>query len=91
MSFAEALRLHPPVPLLIRKANEDYVIPDTKMKVDKGTNVIISNFSFHKDPEYFPDPEKFDPDRFSKENIESRHPFTFLPFGEGPRICIGNR
>lgn len=75
----------------MRKATEDYEIPNTKMKVDKGTTVFISNYSFHMDPQYFPEPENFDPGRFTKENIESRHPMTFLPFGNGPRICIGNR
>lgn len=75
----------------MRKASEDYVIPDTNMKIDKGTQVIISNYVFHKDPQYFPDPENFDPERFTKENIAARHPMTFLPYGEGPRICIGKR
>lgn len=85
------MRLHPPIPMLIRKANEDYEIPNTKMKIDKGTQVIICNYAIHMDPRYFPDPEKFDPERFSRGNIESRHQFAYLPFGEGPRNCIGNR
>lgn len=81
--------MYPPAFFLMRKANEDYVIPNTKMKIDKGTQVLIPNYSFQMDPEYFPEPEKFNPDRFAKGN--SQVPFTFLPFGEGPRICIGNR
>lgn len=90
-TFSETMRLFPPAPFLMRKAAESYVIPNTKMKIDKGTSVFIPAFSFHKDPQYFPDPDKFDPERFNKENSEARHPFAFLPFGEGPRICIGNR
>lgn len=85
------MRLNPPVFFLMRKANEDYVIANTNMKIDEGTSVFIPNYSFHMDAQYFPDPEKFNPDRFTKENVESRHSLTFLPFGEGPRICIGNR
>lgn len=76
---------------LIREATEDYVIPNTDMKIAKGTSVVVMPYLFQMDPEYFPDPQKFDPDRFSKENVATQHPFTYLPFGEGPRICIGSR
>lgn len=52
---------------------------------------MISVLALHNDPEYFPNPKKFDPERFSKENKSNIRPFTFIPFGDGPRICIGNK
>lgn len=59
------------------------------MVLEKGTNVEISILGLHRDAEYYSDPEKFDPERFSKKNKNTRKPFTYLPFGAGPRICIG--
>ncbi|KAB0795913.1 hypothetical protein PPYR_09974 [Photinus pyralis] len=53
--------------------------------------VLISVLGLHRDPEYFKDPEKFDPERFSDENKLDITPFTYIPFGEGPRLCIGMR
>lgn len=49
----------------------------------------IPNFSLMRDPKYFPNPEKFDPERFSDDNKDSINPTTYLPFGIGPRNCIG--
>ncbi|XP_066257307.1 probable cytochrome P450 6a13 [Euwallacea similis] len=87
----EALRLFPPVPILPRECTKDYQVPGTDMIVEKGTTVHVPIWGIHMDPIYYPNPEVFDPDRFSDENITKRPDFTFLPFGEGPRMCIGLR
>ena len=87
----ESLRKYPPIPSGIRKCLKDYEIPGTNLTIPKGTSIQLATYSLHHDPEYYPEPEKFDPERFSPENSKNLRPFTFLPFGEGPRNCIGMR
>nr|CAD7420880.1 unnamed protein product [Timema poppensis] len=87
----ETLRKYPPVGSLARFCTKDYKIPGTNINIDKETSVIIPVYAIHHDPRYYPEPEKFDPEWFSDENIKIRPKFTYLPFVEGPRICIGLR
>lgn len=83
------MRKYPPVPILSRVCTKDYKVPGTDiiLKVDEEVNISV--WGIHYDPAYYPDPQKFDPTRFNDENKNGRHQFAFLPFGEGPRICIG--
>nr|CAI5840714.1 unnamed protein product [Callosobruchus analis] len=83
----ESLRLIPSVPILSRVLTEDVKLDGEIL--GRGTNVFISPFITHRLPHYFPDPLKFDPDRFSQENMERMHPYSFIPFSIGPRNCIG--
>lgn len=87
----ETLRKYPPLNLITRQCIKDYVEPSSGVTIEKGTKVQISAWGLHMDPEYFPDPERFDPERFSEENKHRIVPFTYIPFGEGPRHCIGMR
>ncbi|EFA02816.1 cytochrome P450 6A1 [Tribolium castaneum] len=87
----ETLRKYPPLPIIMRLCTKDYVVPGTDIEIKKGVGVMIPVLGLQTDPEYFPDPDVFDPDRFSEEKKKERPGFTWLPFGDGPRICIGMR
>ncbi|KAK4317686.1 hypothetical protein Pmani_011247 [Petrolisthes manimaculis] len=85
----EALRLLPSVPYLGRVLSEDLNICGNV--IPAHTNVLISIYMIHRDPVQFPDPEKFDPNRFLPENTRKRHPYAYIPFSAGPRNCIGQK
>lgn len=89
MSNLETLRMHPPGPGLLRVCTKKFKIPDSDITLDTGMKVLIPTYSLHHDPVYYPNPELFDPLRFTEDNKASRPNGTFLPFGDGPRICIG--
>lgn len=91
MLFSETLRKYPILATLDRVVTKDYQLPGEDILLKKGTKVFISLKGIHNDPKYYPDPDKFDPERFSQENKVNRHPCAYMPFGEGPRICIGMR
>jgi cytochrome P450 family 6 len=91
MVVSEGLRKYPSVPCATRQCNKEYTIPGTKLVIPEGVSILLNIYSILRDPEYFPDPDKFDPERFNEENIKNIKPFTNIPFGKGPRYCSGRR
>ncbi|CAK1590567.1 unnamed protein product [Parnassius mnemosyne] len=86
----EALRLYPVLSTITRELVEDYTLP-SGLRLDKGMRVHIPVYRLHHNPEHFPNPEKFLPERFLANESETIKPFTYIPFGVGQRICIGMR
>jgi cytochrome P450 len=86
--FKEAMRLYPPAYIVGRMVTEPVTIGGHP--IARNTIVAVSIIGMHHRAEYFPDPERFDPDRFSAEREKTIPRFAFLPFGAGPRVCIGN-
>ncbi|KAG6460159.1 hypothetical protein O3G_MSEX011809 [Manduca sexta] len=97
MFVSECLRCWPPGGFMDRLCVKDYNLgkprPDAKHDciVRKGECIGLPYWAFHYNPKFFPDPEKFDPERFSEENKDKIKPYTYLPFGAGFRNCIGSR
>ncbi|XP_073499214.1 cytochrome P450 3A29-like isoform X2 [Phyllobates terribilis] len=89
MVVHETLRLYPVAGRIERVCKTTTEINGVTIPKDMVT--VIPVFVLHRDPEFWPDPEEFRPERFSKENRETQDPYTFLPFGAGPRNCIGMR
>ena len=91
-AFEEALRLYPPAPSLNRAAiaDDEWQSPDgQRVKIDAGVTVLIMPWTLHRHELYWEKPRAFMPERFLPENRDRIHRFQYLPFGAGPRICIG--
>lgn len=84
-SMCETLRLHPPTPLTTRLCTSSCTLPGTDLQLKVKENVLIPIYCIQRDPAHFPDPDKFDPERFANDT----HPAGFMAFGDGPRSCPG--
>ncbi|KAL6418474.1 hypothetical protein ACFW04_012069 [Cataglyphis niger] len=91
MVVSETLRMYPPLGYLNRMPSETYKVPNFDLVIEKDTPIYIPMLGLHYDPEYFPNPNKFDPERFNEENKRDRPACVYFPFGEGPRACIGEK
>ncbi|KAK9503566.1 hypothetical protein O3M35_010098 [Rhynocoris fuscipes] len=85
----ETMRMYPPVSNLSRVCTKAYQIPGTEVQIEPGIAVSIPVYALHHDPNLYPEPYTFYPERFNNKDILKSH--IYLPFGEGPRVCIGQR
>jgi cytochrome P450 len=88
MVLAESMRLWPPNALMFRVARQDDVLP-SGARIRAGWKILLSPYVVQRDPAYFPDPLRFDPERFGEEGRRGRPKYAYFPFGGGPRVCIG--
>ena len=86
--FKEALRLYPPVYMFGRDSRGDVSVAGYDLP--ERSNALVSAWALQRNPRLWPDPERFDPDRFLPENEAKRHRYAYMPFGAGPRVCLGN-
>ncbi len=86
-AIQEAMRLYPPAPLISRDATRDLRLGDEA--VAAGTTLLIPIYALHRHRKLWRDPDEYDPDRFAPEAVKERHRYSYIPFGAGPRICIG--
>jgi cytochrome P450 len=88
MVLDEVMRLYPPVWILPRKS----LAPDTvgDYRVPAGADVLICPYTLHRHPEFWAAPDRFDPDRFDPDRVSGRPRYAYIPFGAGPRFCVGN-
>ena len=88
MVIDETLRLYPPIYIFSRAVKADDMIGG--YRIPKGSSVDISPYATHRHPAFWPNPERFEPERFTPDQVAARHKYAYVPFSTGPRICIGN-
>jgi cytochrome P450 len=86
--FSESMRLYPPAPIITRTALKEFQLGD--FLIPTGTVMFVPVYAVHHHPSIWDRPEVFDPERFSPEAVRVRHRYAYMPFGAGPRVCIGN-
>ena len=89
MVFAESMRLYPPAWTMGRRVLSDYRVD--KYVIPSGSIILMSPWVMHHDPRFYPDPYKFDPERWRPDARDARPKFSYFPFGGGPRVCIGEQ
>lgn len=87
----ETLRMHSTLMLVMRRCTRPYKLPKSGLEIEEGTMMYFPITAIHYDPDLYPDPDTFNPDRFSPDAAVRPSPYAFLPFGLGPRNCIGMR
>lgn len=88
MVIEEVMRLYPPVWILPRVAQADDEIGG--YHIPAGSDVVVSPYTMHRNPRLWTDPERFDPERFNPARTSTRSSYAYIPFGAGPRFCVGN-
>jgi cytochrome P450 family 6 len=84
--------MYPPALVMLKVCTMPFQLPTPSggtYEVEVGTPLAIPVYGIHHDPQYFSNPENYDPERFSEENKKTRHRQSYLPFGDGPRMCLG--
>lgn len=88
-AFKEGMRMFPSLGFLIRQCARTYTIPELDVTIDNGVGIYIPLQALHNDPKYFDEPHEFRPERFLPGATDDRNKYVYLPFGDGPRACIG--
>ncbi|SCY49177.1 cytochrome P450 [Rhizobium sp. NFACC06-2] len=86
--FSEAMRLYPPAPVVTRTALQDFRLGEHD--ISAGTVLYVPIYAVHRHTTLWEEPDRFDPSRFEPEKVTARHRYAYMPFGAGPRVCIGN-
>ncbi|UXT22302.1 cytochrome P450 [Agrobacterium tumefaciens] len=86
--FSEAMRLYPPAPVVTRTALQDLRLGEHD--IPAGTILYVPIYAVHRHTTLWEEPDRFDPSRFEPEKVKARHRYAYMPFGAGPRVCIGN-
>ncbi|MGV2065289.1 cytochrome P450 [Agrobacterium sp. 22-226-1] len=86
--FSEAMRLYPPAPVVTRTALQDFRLGEHD--IPAGTVLYVPIYAVHRHTTLWEEPDRFDPSRFEPERVKARHRYAYMPFGAGPRVCIGN-